>query len=196
MTEQGNGGDGGSSNGKPPEGVLADAALSKEDPRDEAAAAIGAGEAKQTTPPPTTLPVDPNYVEPIAYARFVDVAEKIQRDPEGFAPAKVLIGFMLDRIKQLEDGILPFAASAMVMSNARMCLIADGRADEPAGGTWFSNVKGITLQPNEGLYYSACDAMGRERVQEHVVAVFERLQEAKARQAEKDQHVEAGGTVQ
>jgi hypothetical protein len=188
MTEQGNGDNGDAT--KPPEGVLAEAALKDEE--------VAKPEPRLVTKPPTTLPVDPSYAEPVPHAKFKSMADAISKgtDPDvQRAEQQTLIKFLLDRVKVLEDALMPFGSSAMVMSNARMCLIADNRPDEPAGGTWFSNVQGIQLQPNEGLYFSACDAIGRQRVHDHTVEVFERLQKMREQQAEKDKHVDDGGTV-
>lgn len=167
----------------PPDGLLADAALK--------------------TPPPTQLPVDPNYVEPIDVTVYASTADDLKRRlsddgdeelPHEFA---ALADFLIERVRVLEDALLPFATKAIGLANAKMCLAAEGRPNDPAGGTWASNPpKGITLHPNAGLFYNACDAYGRARVQAHMEAIFKRLQATMAAQVEKDEHVEDGGTIQ
>lgn len=183
----------------PPPGVLAEQALGAL-PQDNKPAAYR--DPKLDTPSPAALPVDPNYTEPYSHAAFKEMADKITKERGDAADSntslerKTLIDFLLARVQVLESALMPFALSAMVMSNSRMCLIADGRPEEPAGGTWISNVpSGIQLQPNEGFFFNACDAMGRTRTTEHMAAVLKKIQDAAALQAEKDSHVEAGGKV-
>lgn len=171
----------------PPAGLLAGAAL----------------KTLEDTPPLTKLPVDPNYVEPLDVEAYAKTADGLKRrlgdtaDHELPHEFSALNDFLVERVRALERALLPFATKAVGMANAEMCLAADGRPDDPGGGTWASNPpKGITLHPNAGLFYNACDVYGRARVQGHLEAIFKRVQESMAAQIEKDEHVENGGKVQ
>lgn len=182
--------------GKPPDGVLAQQALAGlKEPATR--------DARLDAPSQAAVPVDPNYTEPYTLVAFREMADLISAS-ESPAQAlldqnlqrKSLVKFLLTRIKVLEDALLPFALSAMVMSNSRMCLIADHRPDEPAGGVWVSKVPdGIQLQPNEGYFFNACDAIGRQRTNDYMSSVLERVQQAAALQTEKDAHVAADGKL-
>jgi hypothetical protein len=180
----------------PPPGVLAEANL-------KAAEAAPVEERKlMDTPDPTRLPVDPNYLEPMSFERFKDMAESIFKTSTEsdlgsklFLEQRALIIFLLARLRNVEEALKPFAVTAMTFSNARMTLMANGD-DSPAGGTWFSNPpKGIQLIPNEALFFNACDAYGRKRIQDYMEETFKRLQAQYAAQKEKDAHVESGGPV-
>jgi hypothetical protein len=183
---------------QPPEGVLAEQALTamadKKAPEHDPAL---------DTPSQADMPRDPNYVEPYSLGAFQALADGITVEA---SPAcaelstvvqqRELIKFLLARIGVLESALLPFATSALVMSNARMCLIAEGSGGEPAGGTWISKgSKGIQLQPNEGFFFTACDAVGRKRATDHFAAMLARIKQAREAQVEKDAHVENDGTV-
>lgn len=195
MTENGNHGDGGAPP-EPPKGVLADAALAKD--------TVAPAEEKNllATKPATQLPVDPNYRDPTTLAAFkkmvADIDEAWVQDgntQKARLAQREVITQLLARVQSLEAALMPFANSAVIMSNARMCLIGAARGDEPAGGTWYSNVQGVQLMPNEGLYFNAWDTLGRAFVHNHICETFEKIQKAKGDQREKDAHVEEGGKV-
>lgn len=197
MTQNGGGDD--SAPKTVPEGVLAGEVL-KEEP-----AAQVPGEEMLAHPSPAILPVDPNYVEPTTLEEFKEMAAKLAReagesrstlDAERVRLEQgALIAFLLARVGKLEEALMPYANMAMMMANARMCLAGDGRAGEPAGGTWLSNIQGIQMQANEGIFFNACDAYGRKRIEEHMIKVFNKLQEAAKLQQEKIDHLDAGGRV-
>lgn len=155
---------------------------------------------------PTMLPKDPNYVEPTTLVKFQETADAINREADTietweqankvFLQQKVLIGMLLTRCERLETAAIPFAINALMFSNARMCLIVNGRPTEPAGGTWISTPpQGIRMTANEGIFFDICDAVGRERVQKLMEDNFTKIQDANKLEAERDKHVEDGGTV-
>jgi len=97
----------------------------------------------------------------------------------------------LKRIKELEEVLLPFAVQGTMISNASINLKAAGR-DDPAGGTWLSTLSNINVQPAEQLFYNAVDVYGRKRTEEHMVALFEKMQQARAAMTERDKGLENG----
>lgn len=185
-------GGGGSGANGPPEGLLAGQALAV---AEEAAPAV-----VEVT---VELPPDPNYCEPMRLDEYVKMALLLAADLNDPAKDKAkvvleqqsLLEFLVVRIKRLEAALLPFATQALVMSNARMCLRASGRPDEPAGGIWINQVATTHLSPSESLFFDACDAYGRKRTQDHMEAAFARMQEGKKLASEKAAHVEAGGKI-
>ena len=202
----------------PPAGMLAETALKEEpkvEPKEDAATL--ADKNLMATQSTTKLPVDPSYAEPKPLKEFLEMHDKLcldesdaRRGVDGNRIAasrrevmleaallqrKALVEFLLSRVRVLEAALQPFAVSSMMMSNARMCLIADSRPEEPAGGIWLSNVQGIQLQPNEGYFYNACDAMGRQRTHDYMCSALESMQQAQEAQVEKAKHVDDGGSV-
>lgn len=179
--------------GKPPDGVLADQVLSsmvdRKDPNHD----------KALDTPSQAEPVDPNYTEPFTVEGFQEMSNilikaSVEKPSETILEQHALISYLLARIRILEAALLPFGMSALVMSNARMLLMSEGRGEEPAGGTWISKgSSGVQLQPNEGYFFSACDAVGRKRTNDHFASILKRIKEAQALQAEKNDHIEAGG---
>lgn len=189
------GGEGGS--GGPPEGLLAGQALAAE----STPAAPAAPAAATLTMP--ELPPDPNYREPMTLEEYIRIATVFARALNDPAMDKTklaldqqnLVEFLIVRVKHLLAALMPFATQALVFSNARMCLRAEGRGDEPTGGIWVNQVVSTHLSPSESLFFDACDAVGRKRTQEHMEAAFARLQEGKKLAAEREAHVEAGGKL-
>lgn len=162
----------------PPAGLLADAAL-KESPATQVVAAT-------SLPASETPPIiDPTYTEPPAPAALRECAKVMSL--EG-APA-AFVNTLITRIELLEKAALPFASHAMLLSNAHMCLIADGRPKEPSGGTWTNGTARAQLQTNESIFYDACDAYGRQRVEAEMMAAFDRVQVAQKAYMEKQAHV-------
>lgn len=185
---------------QPPPGILAEQVLTALNDKK-----VPDHDVRLDTAAVSEMPPDPNYVEPHSLGAFQTMADTINAGCAGTAVAdlsvvaeqRMLIKFLLARIKTVEDALMPFAMNALVMSNARMCLIADGRGTEPAGGTWISKVPGgIQLQPNEGYFFNACDAAGRARTNNHMASILERVRQATALQGEKDAHVNDGGKLQ
>lgn len=176
----------------PPDGLLASTALAAVAEETAIAAPVVV---------PSDLPVDPNYSEPITLALYTKIAGDLSRMPDeelGNRDAQrgKLIAELLKRNSELELALLAFAQQGMVMSNAKMCLRAEGRADEPGGGHWISQVTSVHLSPSEGIFFRAIDVVGRARVQAHMMDLFHRVQEMRKLAAEKEAHVKAGGKLQ
>lgn len=188
---------------KPPDGLLAERELAKE--KAEAPTAVK----PEDTPSPAMLPVDPNYQEPTPAAAYTDMADKVccamheaisVSSMDGVVALatqrETLLRFAIDRIKLLESALMPFAQGAMTMANSHMCLAALSRPDEPAGGMWISNPPdGIQLMPNQGLFFAACDALGRQRVHDHMATCLDMMHDMTKLANERDHHVADGGTV-
>lgn len=180
---------------EPPKGLLASAAL---------AAPPQVVDVKPSDVPDATpgdAPVDPNYFEPTPLAKLLDIAMKLAVLPDKELLTRdwqrgQFINVLLDRILNLEAALLPFAQIGMVLSNARMCLRGAGKADEPAGGHWVNQVTSTHLAQTEANFFRAIDAVGRKRIEEHMMQLFKRVQESQALVAERNAHIEAGGRVQ
>lgn len=172
---------------QPPKGFMAHILAASKEPADEAPAKVEAPEAASTAEPPNSS-LDPTYTEPPSL-------EQLQKDfLAGAINAQSMAEILLGRAQALEKALLPFCLHGLMMSNARMCLMAMGRND-PAGGVWFSQPHQIRMQPNEKIFYDAIDAAGRARSEAHAMAVFDKLNEAKDAAAERDVHVAAGGNT-
>lgn len=192
MTQNPGGGDN-SGPPVPPEGLLANAVLAQDEiitPKEPAA----------PKPNDATSPavVGDGYKEPTSLQAYCIVADNISRYESLDKKCKergVVIDFLLQRINVLQTALMPFATQAMVLANARMALMAVG-SNDPAGGTWFSNPpQGIQMQATEGLFFNACDALGRGHVEDCMARTFEAVQQRAKEQAEKDKAVEAGETI-
>jgi hypothetical protein len=188
-------------NTNPPKGMLAGNAL-----QDDAAGAAVAQDATKDTQSPAMAGriIDPSYLEPTPLAKFQAMHDAVTRDEpkttEELAKQnltrKVLIDFLLGRVGQLEDALKPFCVTGTMFANAGMTLASLNRSDEPVGGTWISNPPAnIQLQPTQGYFFAAIDAYGRKATETHMAAIFERVQASNKLTAEKDKHVEDGGTV-
>lgn len=191
MTQNDGNGDGPA---KPPDGLLAEAVLANDE---IVSPMLPVSPALIDTPSPAV--VDPNYIEPTPLEAYINVRNKISCLEDGgqrCVERGSLINFLIERIEVLEGALMPFATQAVVLSNAHMCLVAAGRPNEPAGGTWYSNPpQGIQMQATEGLFFNAIDALGRGHVEDHMASMFQRMQERVALQTQKDVAVESGESV-
>lgn len=135
-----------------------------------------------------------NYQEPISLADLRKRRDEI--DPPCASTSMIkLLDDALAKIEALETAVAPLCVHGMMMANARMCLVQLGRAKEPAGGTWVSGTSSIQMQPTESLFFDMIDAVGRGRVERHMMQLFNEVQEKNAAAAEKNAHVE-GSTLQ
>lgn len=139
---------------------------------------------------PSFPTVDTNYIEPKTAAEFKLIFEAVgatARDAQDvIGDMDSLIKLLLKRIEALEDGLLPFATQALMLANMHMCLAAEGRSKEPAGGTWLNGINNATMQPNEKIFYFACDVLGRAQTEQRVMNIFAKVQEATAALVERD----------
>lgn len=177
----------------PPKGLLAELALAATDAEKSVV--------KPPVPTPSDLPVDPNYREPASLNKFTDIAIALSKLPsEELVTCNLergqLINILLHRLGELEAALIPIAQQGMVMANARLCLRAEGRGEEPAGGHWINQVSSTHLAPSESMFFNAIDTVGRARVHEHMIAIFNRVQESQRLIAERNEHIAAGGRVQ
>lgn len=143
------------------------------------------------TPEPPNSSMDPSYTEPPTVAAL----RQAFIDGEG-ANLPTLCSQLLARCEALERALLPFTLHGQMISNSRMCLTVAGRAAEPAGGVWLSQMDQIRMTPNEGIFYNAIDAVGRARAEAHMMEVFSKIREANDAGQEALAHMEAGGKLQ
>jgi hypothetical protein len=171
----------------PPNGLLAAIAAGKlnTDPPVEEHVAVDPNDMHQASS------VDPNYTEPLTPKEWRDrifVADHIAIHP--------LAERLVQRIEALELALRPLANQSVQVANARMCLMANGKADDPAGGLWVSGVQSIHCSPCEGIFYDAADVYGRGRVEENMARAFERVRLSQEAKADQSVHIEGGGKLQ
>lgn len=77
---------------------------------------------------------------------------------------------MAQRIRTLEEALLPLAARATVMNGVRMNMIAAGRTG-CAGGTWIQTDEGPMALFTESEHHAALDAVGRERTRRYMASL-------------------------
>lgn len=176
------GGDDNSNAGGPPEGVLAAALegkLTDESPeqQNEQPSGVAAGQRSS---------LDPDYIEPLTSDEINEMLLKANLPP-GFHA--IVVG----RLKAMEEALLPFAVKASLIANARIVLDSQQDFNSPAGGTWIHGPQQIHMQRDELVFFSAADAYGRKRVEDRMIAEFERLKAGKVAAIERDAHIEAGG---
>lgn len=124
----------------------------------------------------TTLPYD----EPPSSAAWL-LAVQPGADVEAVAVA------MVARIEALENALMPFCQNGMAFSHARMNLDAAGNSGHPAGGTWVNLPEGVTFSKNETVFYNAIDVLGRARVHDYIMNIFEQTKQAVEAQQTRDQ---------
>jgi hypothetical protein len=137
--------------------------------------------------------VDPKYREPLTPEQHRTTLDAISGSIDDL---RIYAEVLVARIIALEAALRPLANQSVQVANARMCLIANDRADDPAGGLWVSGVQSIHCSPNEGIFYDAADVYGRGRVEENMARAFERVRLAQEAQADRSVHIEGGGKLQ
>lgn len=186
----------------PPDGVLAEGVLKESDMSlTEGVEEAQAIKDAKSAPNPAEHRADPDYMEPTTVTQYEEMHAALCRAANGIEDSvsrqrKLLITYLIGRVRVLEATLLPFCVTGTMFSNAAMNLAALGQGDQPPGGTWMSNPpEGIQLQPNAHFFFNAIDAVGRGRTEEHLSAIFRRVQQANELEAAKQNHVDAGGTV-
>lgn len=173
----------------PPNGLLAAMAAGKLDTefKAEEHVAVDPNDMHQASS------ADPAYNEPLTPAQHRNTLDAIGGSlPDLRIYAEVLV----NRIEALELALRPLANQSVQVANARMCLMANGKGDDPAGGIWVSGVQSIHCSPCEGIFYDAADVYGRARVEENMARAFERVRLAQEAQADRSVHIEGGGKLQ
>lgn len=146
---------------------------------------------------PTFPKVDSGYKEPPTPAQLRASIDSIaQHVPQGayaarevFDELRLLAEALVARIETLSMALMPFATHGLMMANMQMVLTGAGRVDEPAGGTWINGVHQAQMQSNATIFYVAADAIGRAAVEDRVMSIFQKMQQATAAAAERDAHV-------
>lgn len=171
----------------PPAGMLASVSLTTEGPEQQNAAV----EPPPDVPHPASS-VDPNYREPLTPEQHRVSLLALSSQDALRAYGEILV----HRIEELETALRPMANLSVQVANAKICLMAEGRNEEPAGGIWVSGVQNIHISPNEAIYYNAADIYGRGRVEQNMVRAFERVKLATQAQADRSVYIENGGKLQ